>query len=254
METVFRQKIETLGCGRTDTGVHAFEFFAHFDLSFALKDTVAIRDAVYKLNSLLPKDIAIQNIFPAAEDSNARFDAVSRVYKYYIHHSKNPFLVNRSYYRRIKPDIDKMNNAAMLLLNHSDFSCFSKSRTQVKTNTCKVFKAEWKYISLRNDKNYRHAEKPPSMSKTWEAFSTVTPLPGGNGEGLLVFEIKADRFLRNMVRAIVGTLLEAGDGSLKTAGLKKILESKNRSMAGTSVPACGLYLAEVNYPEKIFKL
>lgn len=246
LETAFRGKVETLGCGRTDTGVHAFEFFAQFDLSVPLKEGNGIRDAVYKLNSLLPKSIAVQNIFPVKEGSNARFDAISRTYKYYIHHSKNPFLVNRSCYRRLKPDVARMNNAAKLLLTHSDFSCFSKSRTQVKTSTCKIYKAEWKYLF--------HGKKVSAGPASAVASLLETPLFFEGGEGLLVFEIKADRFLRNMVRAIVGTLLEAGDGGLKTAGLKKILESKNRSMAGTSVPACGLYLAEVKYPEKIFKL
>lgn len=228
METVFRQKIETSGCGRTDTGVHAAEFFAHFDLSFSLKEGNKVRDAVYKLNSLLPKDIAVKSIFPAEKNSSARFDAVSRTYKYFIHHSKNPLLVNRSYYRRIKPDMDKMNKAAKLLLKHHDFSCFSKSRTQVKTNICNISRAEWEYIS-------------PGALPLWEGR-----------EGLLMFEIKADRFLRNMVRAIVGTLLEVGDGELTQADFKKVLDSKNRSMAGTSVPACGLYLTGVQYPEKIF--
>lgn len=222
METVFRQKIETLGCGRTDTGVHAREFFAHFDCITDFQ-SVDIQNLIFKLNSLLPKDIAVQNIVQVRPDANARFDAVSRTYKYFIHHSKNPFLVNRSYFRRIKPGTEEMNKAAKLLLSHNDFSCFSKSRTQVKTNICKIHKAEW---SENNNKL--------------------------NGDRL-VFEIKADRFLRNMVRAIVGTLLEVGDGEISISGFKKILESKNRSMAGASVPACGLYLTEVKYPEGIYQ-
>lgn len=223
METVFRQKMETLGCGRTDTGVHAKEFFAHFDLNYSL--TRKIPDTIYKFNSLLPYDIAIQQIFPVKKDVSARFDATSRTYQYFIHHFKNPFLINRSCYRRIIPDVEKMNKACKLLLNHSDFSCFSKSRTQVKTNICRIYEAEW--FEKKNPENTEGSQ--------------------------LVFQIKADRFLRNMVRAIVGTLLEIGDGLIVLSDFKKILDSKDRSKAGVSVPACGLFLTEVVYPAEIFE-
>ena len=214
MEIAFRQKIATLGCCRTDAGVHATELFAHFNCNTNLQ---SIQNIVYRMNFILPKDISVQNIFPVKIDANARFDAVSRTYKYFIHHKKNPFLVNRSYYRRIKPKVKAMNKAAQLLLKYDDFSCFSKSNAQAKSKICKIQKAQWKYVSNQ-----------------------------------LIFEIKADRFLRNMVRAIVGTLLEIGDSKKNLSDFKEILESKNRSMAGFSVPACGLFLVDVKYPKSIF--
>lgn len=216
MGTAFRQKIETLGCGRTDTGVHATEFFAHFDCR-ANPEATELSNMVFKLNSLLPKDIAVQKIFPVKKDASARFDAVSRTYRYKVHFTKDPFLLNRSFYRRLVPDVEPMNEAGRLLLTYNDFSCFSKVHTQVKTNICSIKKARWR--------------KEGSQ---------------------LVFEIKADRFLRNMVRAIVGTLLEIGDGLISKKDFKKIIESRNRSMAGVSVPAGGLYLTEVKYPSGIF--
>ncbi len=220
IETVLREKIETMGCGRTDTGVHATQFFAHFD-SVIKPEEFDKTKIIFKLNSILPKDIAVHNIFPVGSNANARFDAISRTYKYLVHYAKNPFFENRSYQRGLIKHVEEMNRAAGQLLKVKDFSCFSKSHTQVKTNICRVYKAGW--------------SPNPMMF---------------NGSGL-IFEIKADRFLRNMVRAIVGTLLQVGDGELSLGGFKKILESKNRSKAGISVPACGLYLTEVNYSEEL---
>jgi tRNA pseudouridine38-40 synthase len=216
--TILRQPIETTGCGRTDTGVHAKEFFAHFDAPLPPKGGVsALESTPFRgrggLNALLPPDIAIKNIIPVHADAHARFDATARSYQYHIHFNKNPFLQGASWQLRDVPNLELMNQAAVIMMEYIDFSCFSKSNTQVKTNNCKITRAEW--------------------VKT---------------EDGIVFHITADRFLRNMVRAIVGTLMMIGKGEISPEGIREIIESKNRSNAGTSVPACGLYLTEVKYP------
>ena len=212
LSTVLRQPIETLGCGRTDTGVHAKEFFAHFDLESIDHGPWTMDTYIRGFNSLLPHDIAIKKIIPVAADAHARFDATLRSYEYHIHFNKDPFKNGYSWLLRDRPDIELMNQAAKLLMDYIDFSCFSKSNTQTKTNNCKISLAEW--------------------SAT---------------EGGIVFKISADRFLRNMVRAIVGTLLMVGNKEIPVEGIHDIIESKNRGNAGTSVPACGLYLTEVRY-------
>ncbi|QKJ31122.1 tRNA pseudouridine(38-40) synthase TruA [Mucilaginibacter mali] len=210
LSTILRQPIETTGCGRTDTGVHATEFYAHFDLS--MDDGPWTMDT-RGLNALLPYDIAVKRIIPVNVDAHARFDATQRSYQYHIHFGKDPFKHGFSWLQRDKPDVDLMNRAAAMIMEYTDFSCFSKSNTQVFTNNCKISRAEWV----------------------------------DNGEGI-VFHISADRFLRNMVRAIVGTLMMVGRKEIEPAAVRDIIESKNRSNAGTSVPACGLYLTEVKYP------
>jgi len=214
LSTILRQKIETLGCGRTDTGVHAREFFAHFD---ALSDThqhdIPGRKFLNSLNSLLPYQIGVKRIIQTDDQAHARFDATLRSYEYHIHHSKDPFRHGRSWLLQDKLDIERMNIAAAYMLSYTDFSAFSKSNTQVFTNNCKISRAEWV-------KDGEH----------------------------LVFHISADRFLRNMVRAIVGTLVLVGRGIITPESIHEIIQSKNRSNAGSSVPACGLYLTEVKYP------
>lgn len=214
LSTVLRQPIETLGCGRTDTGVHAREFFAHFDVDskIIVNDPSSMVNNIRSINSVLPDDIAVKNIITVHPDTHARFDATLRSYEYHIHFNKDPFKKDYSWQLRDKPDIELMNQAAKIIMEYIDFSCFSKSNTQVKTNNCKISKAEW--ISI-ND--------------------------------AIVFHISADRFLRNMVRAIVGTLLMVGHKEIEPEAVRAIIESKNRSNAGTSVPACGLYLTEVKY-------
>jgi tRNA pseudouridine38-40 synthase len=209
LSTVLRQPIETTGCGRTDTGVHAREFFAHFDAETTIDENGHL---LRSINAVLPGDIAVKRIFPVAADAHARFDALSRSYEYHIHFNKDPFKNGHSWEMRDRPDLYLMNEAAAIIKAHTDFSCFSKSNTQVKTNICKISRAEW--------------------------------LNQGDG---IAFHITADRFLRNMVRTIVGTLLMAGEKEIEPAGVSKIIESKNRSKAGTSVPACGLFLTEVKY-------
>lgn len=213
LSTVLRTPTETVGCGRTDTGVHATEFFAHFDCESIIHGLSTMDKTVRSLNSVLPLDIAIKNIFPVDDEMHARFSATLRSYQYHIHFNKDPFKHGYSWLLRDEPDIDLMNQAAQIIMQYTDFSCFSKSNTQVKTNNCKISRAEW----LRTD-------------------------------GGMVFHISADRFLRNMVRAIVGTLLMVGRKEVTPEGVREIINSKDRSNAGTSVPACGLYLTEVKYP------
>ncbi|TFF37961.1 tRNA pseudouridine(38-40) synthase TruA [Mucilaginibacter psychrotolerans] len=216
LSTLLRQPIETTGCGRTDTGVHAKEYFAHFDLqSMDYRPWTMDKRS---LNSLLPYDIAIKNIIPVAPEAHARFDATLRSYEYHIHFEKDPFRHGYSWLLRDRPDLDLMNQAAAIVMEYTDFSCFSKSNTQVKTNNCKIVKAVWE-----------HTEKG------------------------IVFKISADRFLRNMVRAIVGTLIMVGRAEIPPEGIRDIIESMNRSKAGASVPACGLYLTEVKYAPKPLK-
>lgn len=215
LTTILRQDIKTVGCGRTDTGVHAKQLFAHFDIQ-GQTDKFDIPRIQNGLNSLLPNDIVIKNFFSVAPDFHARFDAISRSYEYHIHFGKNPFLQEFSWQLRAKPDVEKMNAAAEIMMTYQDFSCFSKSHTQVFTNNCEITYAKWQ----------------------WKA------------DDVLVFYISANRFLRNMVRAIVGTLISIGNDPEKFAdSIREIIESKNRSLAGTSVPACGLYLTKVSYKD-----
>lgn len=211
LSTCFRQEIISLGCGRTDTGVHARQFFVHFDVVNV--DAQQVIQSLSRINGLIPYSIAIAQIFEVPLNAHSRFDADSRTYKYHIHFQKDPFLHQRSWLYKGNLDLDKMNAAAQLLLKYTDFSCFSKSNTQTFTNNCKISKAQFE-----RDKDG------------------------------LVFVITADRFLRNMVRAIVGTLVKVGKGELILSDIEKIVESKNRSEAGQSVPACGLYLEKVSYP------
>ncbi len=214
LSTILRENISVVGAGRTDTGVHASYFIAHFDsenFSFPNKDKI-----IYNLNSLLHNDISINNIFKVDNEAHARFDALSRTYEYHISLLKNPFTEQFSYYFPYKPDINIMNEAANILFEYSDFTSFSKLHTDTKTNICKIYTANWKEL-----------------------------------ENKLIFTIKADRFLRNMVRAIVGTLLDVGIKKITISQFRKIIESKNRSNAGYSVPAKGLFLSHIEYPEEM---
>jgi len=230
LQVLLRQPVETVGCGRTDTGVHAKALYVHFDVEplalspqqSAFSDqqsatgyplTAESYKLIASLNTLLPKDIAVKRIIPVAADAHARFDATLRAYEYHVHFGKDPFKQNYSWQLRDVPDLQLMNEAANIIKEYCDFSCFSKSNTQVKTNFCAIREAFW-------------VEK----------------------EDGLLFHISADRFLRNMVRAIVGTLIAVGKKEMEPEAMRKIIESKNRSNAGVSVPACGLYLTKVHYP------
>lgn len=212
LSTILSETISIVGAGRTDTGVHALQMFAHFDTD-TLFDT---DDLKYKLNSFLPFNIAIASIFKVKPDAHARFDAVRRSYLYRIGLEKNPFTHRNAYYLKQPLDIDKMNAAAKILFEYKDFQCFSKTHTDVKTYYCDIKKAHW--------------------------FTK-------NGE--VQFAITADRFLRNMVRAIVGTMINIGLGKINVEDIHTIIQSKDRGEAGYSVPAHGLYLTEVAYPETL---
>ena len=209
LSTLLKTNIDILGAGRTDSGVHAKEMFAHFDYETEI-DTKKI---VYKLNSFLPKDIAIFDLIKVHDDAHARFDATKRTYEYHIHTKKNAFESDDSWYYSLPLDVEKMNEACKILFEYTDFECFSKTHTDVNTFNCKIFEANWK-----------------------------------QNEDKLVFTIAADRFLRNMVRAIVGTMINIGSGKVSLNDFRKIIESKNRSKAGFSVPAHGLYLTKIEYP------
>ena len=213
LSTILKQEICVTGAGRTDTGVHAQQLFAHFDAKIELD----LDKLTYKINSFLPDDIACKNIFQVHDDAHARFNAVSRTYKYQVSIKKDPFTTQTSHHHSYPLDIGLMNEGAKQLMNHKDFSCFSKSKTDTFTNNCKITEAYWKQ----------------------------------DGD-LLVFTITADRFLRNMVRAIVGTLLEIGQKKTPVSELENIIASKNRSNAGVSVPAKGLSLVNVEYPNTIY--
>jgi tRNA pseudouridine38-40 synthase len=209
---LLKEEVEITGCGRTDSGVHAACFYAHFDFKNEL-NTVYLKQLLSKVNALLPKEIALFSIFPVADDAHARFSAIDRTYKYYISYEKDPFSYHTSW-RQFEPlNLDLMNQGAQILLQTSDFTSFSKLHTDVNNNFCQVTVAQWFY---ENNK--------------------------------LVFEITANRFLRNMVRAIVGTLMLLGKNKITLEQFKQIILDKNRSKAGTSVPAHALFLENVRYP------
>jgi tRNA pseudouridine38-40 synthase len=222
---VLAEQIEFTGCGRTDTGVHASCFYAHFDSAKESLHTCQT-DWVYKFNSILPNDIIVSDIFKVMPTANSRFDAVQRTYQYWITTERNPFLANTAFYVHENLDIDLMNEACKKLLLTKDFNCFCKSGANSATTFCNVTDAKWVKKEITNQ-----------------------PFASGH---FLVFEITADRFLRNMVRAIVGTLLDVGKRKTSVEQFEKILKSKNRSNAGVSVPAHALYLSSVIYPENIF--
>lgn len=212
LRLIFGEPTALTGAGRTDTGVHATNFVAHFELSLMLsEDELAKRK--YKLNSYLPGDIYVFNIWSVDKYAHARFDAISRTYEYVITTRKDPFRQDAAWYVYHKLDVGLMNKAAHVLLDYIDFTSFSKLHTQVKTNNCKIFEAHWEEEGA-----------------------------------LIVFKIRADRFLRNMVRAIVGTLVDIGRGKIDIDELHRIIQAKDRSEAGLSVPAHGLYLVDIKYP------
>lgn len=216
LSTVLRTKMELVGAGRTDAGVHARLMVAHFDLEKGLPVEF---DLVAKLNSFLPKDIAIYKIVEVLADAHARFDAISRRYEYHVVTRKDVFRNDLATRMSDKLDFNAMNEAALTLKDFRDFTSFSKLHTDAKTNNCNISHAEW-----------------AQQGDLW------------------IFSIQADRFLRNMVRAIVGTLLEVGRGHMSVEAFKAVISAENRCQAGTSVPAQGLYLVDIQYPERIFKV
>jgi len=218
LSRLLNEPIVITGCGRTDTGVHASEYFAHFDSTIEDLE-INQHKWIFKFNFALPADIAIQKIISVKEKSNARFDAISRTYQYIINKKKDPFQIDMSCFLYGPLNIEEMNKATKILFDHIDFSAFAKTNTQNLSNNCKIYKAEWKE---ENDS--------------------------------LIFTISANRFLRNMVRAIVGTLLNVGKGKISIEQFNEIIESKTRSKAGFSAHACGLYLTKVEYPQNYFNV
>jgi tRNA pseudouridine38-40 synthase len=214
---LLNEDVFVTGCGRTDTGVHASDFFAHFDTSHDLLADQA--HWIFKFNNALPDDISVIQILKVNEKANARFDAISRTYKYVISRKKDPFQFDRAWYIYGDLDVEAMNKAASMLFEYTDFGAFAKSNKQAGTNFCKLYRAEW----LQE-------------------------------EDLLVFTISADRFLRNMVRAIVGTIVLAGKKKISLQQFREVIESGERSKAGLSAPAQGLFLVKVEYPENYFNV
>lgn len=217
VSVILNSDINVLGAGRTDTGVHAKEMFAHFDFETPFDS----QNLIHKLNSYLPKDIVIYAIIPVHNEAHARFDATKRTYEYHLNTFKDAFLQDESWYFHQKLDIDLMNEAAKLLFNYTDFQCFSKVNTDVNTFDCTIFKAHWTRGTAEQADKHENDK--------------------------LIFTISANRFLRNMVRAIVGTLVYVGLHKITLDDFKEIIESKNRDKAGFSVPAHGLYLTKIDY-------
>jgi tRNA pseudouridine38-40 synthase len=209
MELFLKEQLSLVGAGRTDTGVHAKMMVAHFDSEVSFDSD----ELIHRLNAFLDETIAIESIREVDLKAHARFDASSRSYEYWVVQQKNPFLAQAAYYVSHPLDVDLMNKAAALMLAYEDFECFSKSNTDVHTYLCDITRAEW---IRENDR--------------------------------LVFYITANRFLRNMVRAIVGTLIDIGKGKMNIEEFKAVLDSKDRRNAGPSVPAKGLYLTNIQYP------
>ena len=216
LELYFKQKFNITGCGRTDTGVHATNFYAHTNLGKSLS-TSEIQGAVKSLNGILPPSIVIYHLIPVKPDCSARFDAIARTYQYHIILGKDPFYSQLAYVIYWHLDLARMNKAAKLLLSVKDFTSFSKLHSQVNNNLCTLTQANFKIEGRR-----------------------------------IIFTVTANRFLRNMVRAIVGTLLEVGLGKIEPEEVVQIADQKNRAKAGPSVPARGLFLTRVTYPREIF--
>ena len=212
---IFREPIPLTFAGRTDAGVHAREMYAHFDIGCQLPDAGHI---CFRLNGILPDSIAIFDIFPVTDDAHARFSAVRRTYEYHIVDHKDPFLCQQA--TRVRPglDFDAMNEAAQLLIGKQDFASFCRTNTDVKTTICDLTRAEWRE----------------------------------QGNGHAVFTIAADRFLRNMVRAVVGTLFEVGRGKMTKEQFAEVIAQHNRCAAGDSAPAEGLFLVQIDYPQELF--
>lgn len=220
LSLLLRQDVEIVGAGRTDTGVHAKEMFAHFDGEISGDKERFLRS----LNRVIGHEIAVHEIIPVTDDAHARFDALARTYKYFLSSGKNPFMRGRYWECPYVLDTDVMNEAADFLKSVDDFTSFAKLHTDVKTNICKVTEAKW------------------------AGFDS----PFLNDSSDIVFTITADRFLRNMVRAIIGTLVDVGRGKISLGRFKEIVACKDRCAAGSSAPAHGLFLWHVEYPENIF--
>lgn len=215
LSTLHQQSIEVVGCGRTDTGVHASDYVIHADLPKSWEE----EHLVFKMNCLLSKDIAVKKVVEVTEEGHARFSATKRSYHYFIHEKKNPFLTETSWLLKQELDLDKMNEAAKHILGVQDFSSFCKVGSDVTHHMCEVYDCYFERVDAQQ----------------------------------IRLTISANRFLRNMVRAVVGTLVEVGLGRMEPQMVKQIIESKNRSKAGASAPAEGLFLCDIHYPKEIYK-
>jgi len=215
LSVILNETITTTGAGRTDTGVHALVFSAHFDST--APDLSTRQNLIFRLNQYLPGDISVASIRKVVPGANARYSAISRTYKYYISRVKDPFFDDSSWFLHNNLNTALMNKACSILLKHSDFTSFSRLHSDTKTNICRIFSAGWEETKNR-----------------------------------IVFTIKADRFLRNMVRAIVGTMVDVGSGKISIKDFKKIILAKDRCKAGKSAPAKGLFLVDIEYPQGIF--
>lgn len=215
---IFREEVPLTFAGRTDAGVHAREMYAHLDIPDDDNSTLLIQNSKFRLNGILPDSIAIFDIYPVTDDAHARFSATRRTYEYHIVDHKDPFLCQQA--TRVRPGLDfaAMNEAAQLLIGKQDFASFCRTNTDVKTTICDLTRAEWKEL----------------------------------GNGHAVFTIAADRFLRNMVRAVVGTLFEVGRGKMTKEQFAQVITQHNRCAAGDSAPAEGLFLTHIEYPQDIF--
>lgn len=209
---LLREEIELTGSSRTDAGVHAFQNYFHFDIKSELSSQL-----LYNLNALLPADISVKNLLQVNDDDHCRFDAISREYKYFIYKKKNPFLVDRGFYFPYTLDLDSMQKAAAVLKEYSDFTSFSKRNTQVKSFVCEIKESKWLIVD--------------------ECF---------------VYQVKANRFLRGMVRALTATMLKVGRGKINLDTFRNIVESKNCSLANFAVPSQGLFLVNVSFPDLYF--
>ena len=206
---ILNNPVKLVAAGRTDAGVHAKQMYAHFESDIIIND---IKSFEHKVNSFLPKDIVVRKLILVHNNAHARFDALCREYEYHISLKKNPFKIDKAYFFKKSLDIKKMNKCCNIMLQYTNFKSFSKSKTDVKTYDCKIYEAKWML-----------------------------------NENSLIFKIKADRFLRNMVRAIVGTLIEIGLGKITEKEFKLIIEKKDRQLAGFSVPAHALFLKNIDY-------
>ncbi|MBN2214237.1 MAG: tRNA pseudouridine(38-40) synthase TruA [Bacteroidales bacterium] len=216
LTTILKKETEVTGAGRTDTGVHASFFIAHFDSETSFNELHSKLKFLNSLNAILPNDIAITDVCEVSPEAHARYSAVKRTYEYTIVFEKNPFLSDMSWYISRKPDIQQMNRCGELLLQYHDFTSFSRLHSDSKTNLCRIYEAYWT-----------------------------------DSQAKMVFSITADRFLRNMVRAIVGTMIDVGKGKINHEDFKSIIEQKNRNAAGASAPAKGLVLTNLEYPVDI---
>jgi len=211
-KTILKKELELTGSSRTDAGVHAYQNYFHFDIESQLSSQV-----VYNLNAILPADIAIKDLLKVDDNAHCRFDAISREYKYHIYQKKNPFLIDNAFYFPYTVDIEEMQKAAIIIKEYSDFTSFSKRNTQVRSFVCDIKESNW-------------------ISE----------------DGCLIYNVKANRFLRGMVRALTATMLNLGRRKIDITAFRKIIETKDCTLANFSVPAHGLFLTEVSFPDKYF--